>query len=41
MYVFEGNFTAPDGETGEITIYYPAIPSEQTKQSEPLPAVTI
>ena len=40
MYVFEGNFTAPGGETGEITIYYPAIPSESTKQPEPLPAVT-
>ena len=35
MYVFEGNFTAPGGETGEITIYYPAIPAESTKQPEP------
>lgn len=41
MYVFDGNFTAPGGETGEITIYYPAIPSTSTKQPEPLtPNVT-
>lgn len=28
IYVFEGNYTAQNGQTGNITIYYPAISNE-------------